>query len=443
MNQNSFFLEFNKAKNTWIPPVIPEEEMAYSVRNDANALQSSDYLFIFQTEPYIDSIYIEYDKFREPTRIRRFTFHEGYSWDRDSELFFHTHCVKRQLCSFQGGQIDKIYEKYKDSKPEWHIHRYCAKGLTLLDHIYNCMKENTAKEMLYKAGLDNLAAHIDEIDELNLLASKPTEIYDGLTMKVLRSVNCPDGARLVSGAATRKTIKELNKKFPDIFADELNDAQCRYLLALIRGNLTVSEVGRLFRARRSDLSRLWNKSLYDAFIAREKHNIRMKEVCKVFRLMDSIYDNYLKNTRYIEDNYDLVLLEFFLILHRGEYDRLIRRSNRKRIYEWQERRKDYIIRYPQTINDFCREAIHMRSCLLSYVDAVINNDTTILFMRRADDINQPYITIEICNRVLIQAYCRFNEDCTPEEADWIREYCDRHRIDTGKFQFNTDIDQLF
>ena len=96
-----------------------------------------------------------------------------------------------------------------------------------------------------------------------------------------------------------------------------------------------------------------------------------------------------------------------------------------------------------TINDFCREAVYMCNCLLTYVDAYIENDTTILFMRKTDAFNAPFITIEIFENKLMQAYHRFNEDCTLEEAEWIRDYCDRHKISRGKFKFNNDIDELF
>lgn len=84
----------------------------------------------------------------------------------------------------------------------------------------------------------------------------------------------------------------------------------------------------------------------------------------------------------------------------------------------------------------------MCNCLLTYVDAYVENDTTILFMRKTDAYNAPFITIEIFHEKLMQAYHRFNEDCTQEEAEWIIDYCDRHDIGHGNFKFNNDIDEL-
>ena len=39
-----------------------------------------------------------------------------------------------------------------------------------------------------------------------------------------------------------------------------------------------------------------------------------------------------------------------------------------------------------------------------------------MFMRRTADFNTPFITLEIYEGELTQAYHRFNEDCTEEEA---------------------------
>ncbi len=64
-------------------------------------------------------------------------------------------------------------------------------------------------------------------------------------------------------------------------------------------------------------------------------------------------------------------------------------------------------------------------------------------MRRADDVNQPFITIEVYRGELMQAYHRFNTDCTKEESEWINAYCARHGILTGKFKFDAFVDELY
>ncbi len=262
-------------------------------------------------------------------------------------------------------------------------------------------------------------------------------------MKVLRSRNCNDGAALVNTTERRAFLKELNQKFPDAFAEKLNDAQCRYLGFLIKGQLTVGETGRLFTARKTALNNVYTKSMFEIFIAKERRDREINRRCSLYGNIDLIYEEYIRNVPDPEDDHNLNQLDYFLGYKKEEYDKAVRRANRKRDPSWEERGDTYYVRYPQTINDFCRESIYMRNCLLTYVDATIKNDTTILFMRKADDVNTPFITIEIFKGELMQAYHRFNKDCTEEEAAWITEYCRRHGIKTGKFAFDADVDELF
>ena len=438
-------LEIGYQDNTWEPPEIDENilfQMAVDVREDKNAIQSKEYLYIFRTNPYIDSVYIVYDEGRQPVSLRRFTFHEGYIWSRSDELYFHEHCIKEMRCAFSGAALDDIFNTYNTNYPDWHLNRYYSKGVRILDHIYNCMKNNTVKELLYKAGLDDLAAYSDELDEINILSKKPSDIYDGITMRVLRSINCREGAALVCNKEDREYIKDLNEKFPPIFNKKLNGSQCRYLSFLIRGELTVGETGRLFKAREQDLANDACGARCHLIIQATKQEWALNNKSGAITAIDPIYEEYCKS---VKDKYtdERLAILGYLMSNQESLNAEIRRSNRKRPKDWPERTDKFIVRYPQTINDFCREAIYMRNCLLSYVDAFIHNDTNLLFMRKADDVNKPYITLEVYEGFLLQAYHRYNEDCTDDEAKWIREYCKRHGISTEKYCFNAEIDQLF
>ncbi len=443
-------LDIKRHENEWEPPEIPACDMAFSVGNDRNAEQSNEYFHIFEIEAYIDSIYIHFSNDRTPDEIRRFVFKEGYYWTEEEEAYFAEKCLKNSYCGFSGGALDRIFSLYADRHPEWHLHRYYAKGLRILDHIYNCMRKNTAKEILYKAGLVELVDCVDGIDELNMFESSQTELYDGLSIRVLRSLNCKEGALLLNSRQARLMIRDVNVRFPDLFKDELNDAQCRYLAMLIRGDLVAGEVGRLFGSRKKDLGSMWCSSMFEFYMhadrrkqAEEESERVFAEKCRLLTQIDPIYEKSLKNKDRFKRDSNLKWLEYFLLQNREKYDREVRRSNRKRDQEWQERGKEYIVRYPQTINDFCREAMYMQNCLDTYIEAFIKNDTTILFMRESGNVNKPFITIEIYDNVLMQAYHRFNKDCSREEAAWIRQYCARHKIDPGRFSFDSAVDELF
>lgn len=424
--------------NTWNPPEISDENLiTYYSKNLPIGNTAQEYLVIFKTEPYIDSLYVHLNKNEPnyPLAMKRFSFHEGFQWPYTDERFFIDNCLKNPRCNYNPSEVDDIYKFYSKHYPDWKLKRYYTKSMRLLDHIYHCMRQGTAKEMLYKAGLDELAANIEDLDEINLLSTKPSELYDGISMRVLRSLNCRDGSHLLSTASNRAFIRDLQMRSPDIFGKPFNNAQCRYLNFLISGNLTAGDAGRLFKARCLDLSMIWCRSQYEMFIYKETQNKRILADVTLLENIDPIYKDYiskldLKSTSIPQG---LQTLRYYLLSQREEYDVQIRLSNRNRNPDWQERNQGYVVRYPQTINDFCREAIYMRNCLLTYVDAFINNDTTVLFMRKTDSFNTPFITIEICNNELMQAYHRFNENCKPEEIAWIQKYCARHGIESVIF----------
>lgn len=270
MKRNINILEIRTTENTWTPPEITLGELRQMMAEaalDINAHQAMDYVHIFRTEPYIDALCL-------PTyggEIKRFTIHPGYVWSEETEAYFGKHCVKGLQCVASGAKLDEIYKTYSALHPSWNLKRYRTKGVRLLDHIYSCTKGNTVKGMLYMAGLGELAAHVDEMDELNLLASTPSGIYSGLSTKLLRSLNSPSGAKLLVTAYVRCFIKELYDRFPDVFFEKLNDAQCNYLLSLINGGLNWWEVGNIMREKKYELCRIWNNGYFGMFMEKEAH----------------------------------------------------------------------------------------------------------------------------------------------------------------------------
>lgn len=436
-------LEMRFEENTWEPEEIPESEIDDIIAAADDIPDGIDKLIIFKTEPYIDSLLVHYGAggTDDVRWVIRYTFHEGFRWDSEAEEVFKTNCILNPKCCFSYEKIGQIFRFYSVRHPEWQLQRYYTTTMRMLDHIYICIRRDTVKELLYKAGLDELAVWSDTIDEVNLMAGKPSEIYDGLSNKILRSLNCRVGAELLAQKKYREYIRELKKLYPYMFTKPMNDAQCSYLKYLIDGELTPGEAGRLYRVRSDMLMAMWSRAQYLFFIEMETVGIERiklkKQVCDI----DPIYAQYLENSesRFIDP---LGELKYYLITNREKFDARIRRANRKRNPEWQERGKGYVVRYPQTINDYCREAAYMSNCLMGYIEAFVNNDTTILFMRREDDFNHPFISIEIFDGRLVQAYKRFNSNCTAQEALWIIDYCERHGIDRGSFSFGMGRDML-
>ena len=80
-DRQAHVLELYNFGNTWTPPAI---DIKKTVNAAGDPGESGRCLHIMRTQPYIDSVYIEYDPEGNSVDARRFTFHEGYSWDTES-----------------------------------------------------------------------------------------------------------------------------------------------------------------------------------------------------------------------------------------------------------------------------------------------------------------------------------------------------------------------
>ena len=85
--------------------------------------------------------------------------------------------------------------------------------------------------------------------------------------------------------------------------------------------------------------------------------------------------------------------------------------SRKKYQRYFEFESDgFIILLPQNGMDMCREAVYQHNCLMDYIEDHANGDTTILFLRRTQDPDKPFITMEINGQGEIrQLYSRFNK----------------------------------
>lgn len=278
-------LEFGFAENKWNPPELSDKDIKTLLDKTNPQLLNAEYcLIIFQAIPFIDSILVSNTRY-----VARFTFHENYIWSSDNEELFVRACLLNPMCRYTNDYMDEIYEFYSKEHPEWHLNRYNTASLKLLDHIYHCLKKNTAKEMLYKSGLDVLAVNFQYGEHINLLATKPSDLYGGLSMIVLRALNCEEGASLLTHELYYPTIRKLHYSFPDIFKSKLNNAQVAYIRRLIDGNLTINELGRIYNSLANRLSAVWIDTQYDLILHDDKLKKKAAEIIDDVCAIDPIY----------------------------------------------------------------------------------------------------------------------------------------------------------
>lgn len=100
-----------------------------------------------------------------------------------------------------------------------------------------------------------------------------------------------------------------------------------------------------------------------------------------------------------------------------KYQEIKKTSKFKRI-----KLENLIIRQTESIREIVAEGLQQSNCVATYVDRILNNQTTVLFARKIDQPDVPYITIEIKNNTIAQARYSHNINCENRIYETISKY---------------------
>lgn len=195
-----------------------------------------------------------------------------------------------------------------------------------------------------------------------------------------------------SDRARERIIRDIKEFNLDI------DALCRFLM-------------RLKRVEGCDLGDLIDGYHYRDYLRMEKalNNENLSKVDKYPR-------NWLTQFRRTKRNYDD-------IRKRVDEIRFKEEVNKKQDLLYND--KNFSIVLPEESQDVRQEGAILKHCVASYVDAITNGRTCIVFCRENTDIEEPYVTVEVKNGAITQAYGY--QDSKPELnalkflAKWAKE----------------------
>ena len=101
-------------------------------------------------------------------------------------------------------------------------------------------------------------------------------------------------------------------------------------------------------------------------------------------------------------------------------------GKRKEIWEkWVFENDKFLITYPESTTDIANEGICLRHCVKSYIPSVLDGRTNILFLRKKEETNVPYFTIEIDNNGnlrQVHGFCNSNIRKNSEEHSFLIEW---------------------
>lgn len=137
-------------------------------------------------------------------------------------------------------------------------------------------------------------------------------------------------------------------------------------------------------------------------------------MCEHLEVKPSLYSGYLKQTHDIlARNYQIKLTEEQAAVFKKHYENF---------KDYKTTDGKYMFIHPDTAEDLKHEGNELNHCVGSYCNKVLRGDSTIVFLRNAATPTQSLVTIEICDKAVVQARGASNRSISRDEFTAICEY---------------------
>lgn len=170
-----------------------------------------------------------YDEIKMSETYERYVIAYKLRMSYGEEERFNKLCHTRNIIT-DNWTFEKLYKNIHKNHEEIHLKKY-ENNLQTLHHLYHSWQTGI-EELFYKAELGFLAFHLDDIEEYNLIGSTPAQILE-FPIGVLRCLNSEQGITALKTHHRRIFLRELYRKYPDMFKHEWTVPQCKYYVYVI------------------------------------------------------------------------------------------------------------------------------------------------------------------------------------------------------------------
>ena len=316
------------------------------------------------------------------------------------------------------GNIEDAAERISKVMPELHLCFYPDHPEHTVLHLYYALFPGV-REMLFKANLNFLAASVDSMEGIDMQASSPVKLFDGLTMKALRLLNTEWGVRELADKRRRqlsaKTYRSYYRWLGGV--DHISLSLWRYLKDCERGTAVFKHL--LMKMMNHDDPD--SGSLYDEYL--------------LYQVKAKIIDN----NRYCP----AVFTEEQLARYSARADMIIEIRHNKKILDRRLRAasgllsgldyadEHFIVRHPETVEDIIEEAVGQSNCLMSMASGIAKGWYVVGFMRKAEAPDQSFVTFQVRDGHIIQICGKYNRMLSKrsKEYKWFKEYTEKKGFD--------------
>jgi len=367
-------------------------------------------------EGYLE-VYV-WDPMFYPDSYRRYVICEGYCLPEAAEESLLDH-LEGSCFGISERQMDRLNEEIGRLFPEWNFLPYESDRLDeALKHAYYASHRCGAREIMYKAGLNIIAEHLDEIPTYNLIGTSPEMIVgDNVPLRLLKILNRPELFGFFADAESLELCRKTYQEYSGYFDREIpSGGQWCYLAELCKngGKFAGHSFSRsLYRRLAGEQSGFYLKA-YEEFLLlrdaipeiRKMKLPRPDDVCDVVEKLNRVRERETAENSYANSRFEL----------------------RKRLGWYEYSGEKYEVIMPGSVMDVCKEALAQGNCVMEYTDAHASSNTTILFVRRKEKPKVPFVTMEVEDWEITQVYAKHNRLPRKDVYEFLEEYAKNMRI---------------
>lgn len=342
---------------------------------------------------------------------RRFIIEEGMCLpeDREKELMRYARGGRGQLLA-SDGEMRYLSDVLREYFPYLNYCGYEDPGKAI-EHIYYASHRSGPKEILYKAGLGNIAYDLEIMEHYNFIGRTPSEIVGhNVPLKLLRILN-------QDGFQRYYTSEEMLRKSLDIyshFAGTIGDGypninQWHYLAGLLDHRLSgVKDIDRdlyqgLTKFVREVIPRQEMEGYYSIIETLKKLGLKLE--LKRFLSKPDHYKMHVGGR--VSDPLTVEMFD-------------LRAKSEAAFYGYTD--GIYFIRYPKTPMEMLLESFALRNCLGGYVYDQAEGDTTVLFIRKCSSPDTSFAAMEVNDGEIVQVRAFCNAEPDPDVMEFVEGF---------------------
>lgn len=138
--------------------------------------------------------------------------------------------------------------------------------------------------------------------------------------------------------------------------------------------------------------------------------------------MTEDFNNAPKYPRYLKTTHDVVA-QNYKILQDGEINEKVSAYWKANQSKYDALIGEYFIIDAFNASEISEEGSNNSNCVASYAKSVSEGKTNILFLRKKSDIEKSWVTVEVNNNTLVQAYGTFDANLTDVQQQLLYTWC--------------------